>query len=71
MRVPSSRLSGCNDSMKESGENDGKTTKVGAVTESGLPGRLTCEVEFVCAGCGAKSHKKRNVCDPVPVEADH
>ena len=49
----------------------GEHAKICAVTDSRLLGKLTSEAEFSCARCGAKSHDKASVCDPVPFEPDH
>jgi hypothetical protein len=49
----------------------GEHSKVCAVTDAALLGKLTAEAEFSCARCGAKAHSKDSVCDPVPFEPDH
>lgn len=49
----------------------GTKSKVCAVTDSRLLSKLSSDAEFVCGRCGAKAHKKANVCDPVPFEPDH
>lgn len=48
-----------------------KHSKVCAVTDSRLLGKLTSEDEFSCDRCGAKAHDKASVCEPVPLEPDH
>ena len=48
-----------------------KHSKVCAVTDSRLLGKLSSEAEFSCARCGAKAHDKASVCEPVPLEPDH
>jgi len=48
-----------------------ENSKVCAVTDSRLLGKLTSEAEFSCARCGASAHDKSSVCDPVPLEPDH
>jgi hypothetical protein len=47
------------------------TSKVCAVADETLLGKLTRNAEVVCARCGAKAHDKSNVCEPVPLEPDH
>ena len=51
--------------MKDSG------VKVCAVTDESLLKNLSRKPEVVCARCGAKSHNKANVCEPVALEPDH
>jgi len=46
-------------------------SKVCAVTDSRLLGKLSSGAEFSCARCGAKAHDKASVCEPVPLEPDH
>jgi hypothetical protein len=45
--------------------------KVCEVTDSRLLGKLTKNVEVVCARCGAKAHDKKSICEPVAIEPDH
>ena len=49
----------------------GQDVKVCAVTDSRLLNKLTSEAEFSCARCGAKSHDRSSVCEPVALEPDH
>lgn len=49
----------------------GKHSKVCAVTSPRLLDKLTSNAEFSCSICGTKSHDKRSVCEPVPIEPDH
>jgi len=46
-------------------------SNVCAVSDSRLHGKLSCEVKFSCARCGAKADDKASVCDPVPLEPDY
>jgi hypothetical protein len=46
-------------------------SKICAITDSRLLGKLTGEAEFSCARCGANAHDKANVCEPIPLEPDH
>ena len=48
-----------------------KHSKVCAVTDSRLLGKLSSEAEFSCARCGAVAHGRDNVCEPIPFEPDH
>jgi hypothetical protein len=45
--------------------------KVCAVMDESLLKDLTRNAEVLCARCGAKSHDKRNVCEPIAIEPDH
>jgi hypothetical protein len=45
--------------------------KVCAVTDEALLSDLSRNAEVLCARCGAKSHDKANVCEPVAIEPDH
>jgi hypothetical protein len=45
--------------------------KVCAVSDQTLLRDLSRNPEVVCARCGAKSHDKANVCEPVAIEPDH
>jgi len=45
--------------------------KVCAVTDETLQKNLSRNPEVICARCGAKSHSKANVCEPVALEPDH
>jgi len=45
--------------------------KVCAVTDETLLKELSRNAEVECARCGARSHDKTNVCEPVAIEADH
>lgn len=49
----------------------GTVTKVCAVTDDVLLRDLARNPEVICARCGAKSHDKANVCEPVALEPDH
>jgi hypothetical protein len=49
----------------------GSHSKVCAVTDPRLLGKLTGEAEFSCARCGAKAHDKTSVCEPIALEPDH
>lgn len=45
--------------------------KVCAVANTKVLDKLTGNGEVVCARCGARAHKKANVCEPVVLEPDH
>jgi hypothetical protein len=49
----------------------GKNTKVCAVSDQTLLRDLSRNPEVICARCGAKSHDRDNVCEPVAIEPDH
>jgi len=49
----------------------GSNAKVCAVTDESLLKNLSRNAEVICARCGAKSHDKTNVCEPVAIEPDH
>lgn len=48
-----------------------KTVKVCAVSDAALLKELGRNAEVICARCGARSHNKNNVCEPIAIEADH
>ena len=48
-----------------------RNDKVCAVTDESLLKDLSRNAEVICARCGARSHSKNNVCEPVAIEADH
>jgi hypothetical protein len=50
------------------GKND---AKVCAVTDEALLRDLSRNAEVLCARCGARSHDRANVCEPVAIEPDH
>ncbi|NVN99190.1 MAG: hypothetical protein HXX17_07695 [Geobacteraceae bacterium] len=45
--------------------------KVCAVTDENLLTELGRNAEVICARCGARSHNKNSVCEPIAIEADH
>lgn len=45
--------------------------KACAVSDEALLNNMGMNPEVVCARCGAKSHNKANVCEPVALEPDH
>jgi hypothetical protein len=45
--------------------------KVCAVTDESLLKDLGRNPEVICARCGAKSHMRNNLCEPVAIEPDH
>ena len=49
----------------------GPKIKVCAVTDEAVLKNLSRKAEVMCARCGAKSHNKTNVCEPVALEPDH
>lgn len=49
----------------------GSRAKVCAVTDESLLKDLGRNPEVICARCGARSHSKANVCEPVAIEPDH
>lgn len=49
----------------------GSKEKVCAVSDESLIASLSRNPEVICARCGAKSHDKSNVCEPVAIEPDH
>jgi hypothetical protein len=49
----------------------GSDAKVCAVSDESLLASLSKNPEVICARCGAKSHDKSNVCEPVAIEPDH
>lgn len=49
----------------------GSEAKVCAVTDESLLKSLGRNPEVICARCGAKSHDRINVCEPVAIEPDH
>jgi len=48
-----------------------RNEKVCAVTDENLLKELSSNAEVLCARCGARSHNKNNVCEPIAIEADH
>jgi len=48
-----------------------RDSKVCAVTDEALLRDLSRNAEVLCARCGARSHDKANVCEPVALEPDH
>lgn len=48
-----------------------KNDKVCAVTDETLLKELGRNAEVICARCGARSHDRANVCEPLAIEADH
>jgi hypothetical protein len=46
-------------------------SKVCAITDEKALGKLSTHAQVVCARCGAKTHDKVNVCEPVSIEPDH
>jgi hypothetical protein len=48
-----------------------KEAKVCAVTDEALLRNLSRNAEVMCARCGAKSHDRANVCEPIAIEPDH
>ena len=48
-----------------------RNDKVCAVTDESLLKELSRNAEVICARCGARSHSKNNICEPVAIEADH
>jgi len=48
-----------------------RDSKVCAVTDESLLRDLSKNAEVICARCGAKSHSKANLCEPVAIEPDH
>lgn len=49
----------------------GSRPKVCAVTDESLLKNLSRNPQVICARCGATSHNKSNVCEPVAIEPDH
>ena len=49
----------------------GSKVKVCAVSDESLLANLSRNPEVICARCGATSHDKKNVCEPVAIEPDH
>jgi hypothetical protein len=49
----------------------GSSAKICAVSDETLLKELSSKAEVVCARCGAKSHDKINVCEPIALEPDH
>jgi hypothetical protein len=49
----------------------GSDVKVCAVSDESLLSNLSKNPEVICARCGATSHDKKNVCEPVAIEPDH
>jgi hypothetical protein len=45
--------------------------KICAVSDETLLKELSRNAEVLCAKCGARSHTKNNVCEPIAIEADH
>jgi hypothetical protein len=45
--------------------------KICAVSDETLLNELSRNAEVLCAKCGARSHTKNNVCEPIAIEADH
>jgi len=48
-----------------------RNEKVCAVTDEALLRDLSRNAEVMCARCGARSHDKSSVCEPVAIEPDH
>jgi hypothetical protein len=48
-----------------------RNEKVCAVSDESLLRDLSQNASVICARCGAKSHNKNNVCEPIAIEADH
>jgi hypothetical protein len=48
-----------------------RNDKVCAVTDETLLRDMSRNAEVRCARCGAKSHNKANVCEPIAIEPDH
>jgi len=48
-----------------------RDSKVCAVTDESLLRDLSRNPEVMCARCGAKSHDRANLCEPVAIEPDH
>jgi len=48
-----------------------RNEKVCAVSDENLLKELSKNAEVICARCGARSHNKNNVCEPIAIEADH
>jgi len=48
-----------------------RNEKVCAVSDESLLKELSRNAEVLCARCGAKSHNKNSVCEPIAIEADH
>lgn len=45
--------------------------KVCALTDEALLREVGRNAEVMCARCGARSHSKTNLCEPVAIEPDH
>lgn len=48
-----------------------RNDKVCAVSDESLLKELSRNAEVLCARCGARSHDRNNVCEPIAIEADH
>jgi hypothetical protein len=48
-----------------------RNDKVCTVTDETLLRDMSRNAEVMCARCGAKSHNKANICEPIAIEPDH